>query len=159
MAESGIVSFLGALVVGIVIGGILVKVLLVKPTELCPGSPEAYVTVIIEPDPKNGKGFIVSPMKAGPAEQCDLVVFVNTTGKEVTVDFAEPDASIGTPFGQTEHTIEENQEGEGVSWAPQVVVPTPEQEVEYRYTVKDSSGTEQSPVIRIGPKATISSPN
>ena len=149
--------FAGGLVAGIILASLLIPDPAKPP---CADPPGAYHTVKIFFDDTNGDPvLIVDPDPAGPAEQCDVVTFVNATGQEITIDFGAAEGSIGTPFNEVEKFVikPEGVEG-GYTKSPQVWVETPEEPVDYKYHVSVGE-TEQSPVIRIGPRKPVVSEN
>jgi hypothetical protein len=127
--------------------------LLLIPKSPCTKPPDDYHTVTIEWDPENEGQLVVKPMILPDVQQCDVVAFVNTTGQDATVDFGGSEESIGTPFNEMEEfTIKSDIEGGDYTQSPQVIVEAPEKDyIVYPYTVVVGE-TEQSPVIRIGPR-------
>lgn len=141
-------------VVGLAAGFAAARLLIPAPAKPpCADPPGAYHTVkIFFDDTNEGPVLTVDPDPAGPAEKCDVVTFVNATGQDVTIDFGAAEGSIGTPFNEVEKFVikPEGVDG-GYTKSPQVWVETPDKDVDYKYLVSVGE-TEQSPVIRIGPR-------
>ena len=134
-----ILAFIVGAAVGIAAVSVLKKPACQDPTE--------YQHTMTEP-PK----LMVDPDPAGPAEKCDSVTFLNDTGQKVTIDFGGAAGSIGTPLNDiVKFEIEPAGEGVGYTRSARVLVETPEEPVDYKYLVSVGE-TEQSPVIRIGPR-------
>jgi len=143
-----------AFVVGLAAG--LGGALLLIPKSPCTKPPDDYHTVTITWDSESDPSLIVTPMILPDVQQCDVVTFVNDTGQDATVDFGGSEESIGTPFNEMEEfTIKSDIEGGDYTQSPQVIVEAPEKDfVAYPYTVV-VGGTDQSPVIRIGPRKSM----
>ncbi len=149
---------LGAAIVGIIV--LAVSYLQPQVVPICQDPPVGYHTVKIFFDQSiDPPKLIVKPEKAGPAEQCDVVSFVNLTGQDVTIDFGGAAGDMGNPFNDVEKfVIKPENDEEGFTRSPQVNLETPEVVVIYPYLVTAGEiGTEQSPVIRIGPRKPLGS--
>jgi hypothetical protein len=115
----------------------------------CPDGPGKTFTVTISANGESDPPFTVEPDPVGPVEQCDIIVFINDTGEEVSLDF-NPEGGEGSPFfGESKITMAA---GESSAVAVQVDVD-PEQETDYEYTVS-VGGLDRSPIIRVGPRKT-----
>ena len=125
-------------------------------TEPEPGTGSAVThTVVFSVHPDNEKMILVEPEIVADARQSHFVVFVNTTGKKVTVDFTINDGS--TPLaGDSEFTIDAG-DTDNPELSPDVVKVNPDVETDYTYRVTSDTGStpeqvSQSPRIRVGPK-------
>ena len=139
-----------AFIVGAAVAIAVVSVLK-KPACQDPSDYEHTIKIFFD-DMTEPPQLMVEPDPAGPAENCDSVTFLNDTGQKITIDFGGAAGSIGTPLNDiVKFEIEPAGEGVGYTRSARVLVETPEEPVDYKYLVSVGE-TEQSPVIRIGPR-------
>ena len=119
---------------------------------LLSGGPEGAPVVTLKLDPDDPTNILVDPPVSTKVVFNDIVVFSNETKLDVIVKFASP---IGGPFLKDEFPIAAGQ----ASPVPEaaVIIAEPDTTTDYPYTVVATSGssgvgTNQSPVIRVGPR-------
>ena len=133
--------------------GIILCSLMVPGGGTVPGPQTHYIRLTI--DPRDPNKIVVDPPDLKGTTHKDIVVFVNDTNNEVTVDFSVGGGS--TPFwGTDSFNIPAGTTSTPYEDASSIMV-IHDQETEYPYSVatQDGSSTDQlqqSPRIRVGPK-------
>ena len=133
--------------------GIILYSLMVPGGGADPGPQTHYIKLTI--DPKDPKKIVVDPPDLKGTTHKDIVVFVNDTKNDVTVDFTVEDGS--TPFwGSDSFEIPAGSASTPYEDANSIIA-IHEQETEYPYKVTSDTGSSpeqvsQSPRIRVGPK-------
>lgn len=98
------------------------------------------------------------PEELDNVRKCAMVLFSNQTGKKITIEFLPRDDGTKSPFdGVDSFDLEpgdlENQFSKGLPVAVELAAGTVVEEYKYKVVPDGPPETEQSPRIRIGPKA------
>lgn len=139
-----------ALAAGVILGVAVGKFWLAAPETVTTHTVE----FVLKKSAADGKPKIYAQPEKVDAQPGDIVLFRNLAEQEVKVDFTAV-GSVESPFaGLSAFTLGPASDLE--SFARADVVKESAAVKDYQYTVDPNGATEQSPVIRIGPKKTVS---